>query len=149
MNTKVILQKDITNLGEAGDVKEVAKGYVRNFLLPNNLVILFNESSKAAIDHQKHLIKVKKDKRKKESEKIADKVRTMQITIKQKAGEENKLFGSVTSLDISRSLEKEGLVVDRRKIVLDEPIKELGTFKVHLKLDEGVTADLTVVVEGE
>ncbi len=149
MNTKVILQKDIPNLGEAGDVKEVARGYVRNFLLPNNLVILFNESSKAAIDHQKHIIKVKKDKRKKESEKIAEKVRTMQITIKQKAGEENKLFGSVTSLDIARALEKEGLTVDKKKIVLDEPIKELGSYKVHLKLDEGVSADLAIAVEGE
>lgn len=149
MNTKVILQKDIPNLGEAGDVKEVTRGFVRNYLLPNNLVILFNESSKAAIDHQKHLIKVKKEKRKKESEKIAEKVKTMTITIKQKAGEENKLFGSVTASDISRTLEKEGLVIDRRKIILDEPIKELGSHKVHMKLDEGVTADLTVVVEGE
>lgn len=149
MNTKVILQKDIPNLGEAGDVKDIAKGYVRNYLLPNNLVILFNESSKAAMDHQKNLIKIKKEKRKKDSEKIAEKIAALTVTIKQKVGEENKLFGSVTPIDISRALEKEGIVVDRRKIILDDPIKETGSHKVHLKLDEGISADLTVVVEGE
>ncbi|HNX58325.1 MAG TPA: 50S ribosomal protein L9 [Spirochaetota bacterium] len=146
---KVILQKDIPNLGDAGDVKNVADGYARNFLLPKNLVIKYNESSKKAIDHQKHLIKVKKDKRRKESEKIADAFKNVVVTIKTKVGEDDKLFGSVTSLDISRKLVEAGYEIDKRRIHIDETIKTLGEHTVSVKLEEGLTAPLKVVVEKE
>ena len=146
---KVILQKDIPNLGDAGDVKNVADGYARNFLLPKNLVIKYNESSKKAIDHQKHLIKVKKDKRRKESEKIADAFKNVVVTIKAKVGEEDKLFGSITTLDIARKLVEAGYEIDKRRIHIDETIKTLGEHTVSVKLEEGLTAPLKVVVEKE
>ncbi|HEY1406731.1 MAG TPA: 50S ribosomal protein L9 [Spirochaetota bacterium] len=146
---KVILQKDIPNLGDAGDVKVVADGYARNFLLPKKLVILFNESSKKAIDHQKHLIKVKKDKRRKESEKLADAFKGVVITIKAKVGEEDKLFGSVTTLDIARKLKDAGYEIDKRRIHIDEQIKTLGEHTVTIKLEEGLSSPLKVVVEKE
>jgi len=146
---KVILQKDVSNLGDAGDVINVANGYARNYLLPNNLVLPFNEASKKAMEHQSHLIKVKKDKRKKVSEKIADAFSGLDIKIKAKTGEDEKLFGSVTALDIAKELKKAGYEVDKRKIQLEEPIKTLGNFEVPVKLGEGITANVKVAVEKE
>lgn len=146
---KVILQKDIPNLGDAGDIKEVADGYARNFLLPKKLVLLANESSKRAMDHQKKMIKIKKDKRRKTSEQIAAGMNSVEITIKAQVGEEGKLFGSVTSMDIARELKTKGFEIDKRKIVLDQPIKHTGEFEVPVKLEEGLTARIKVVVSGE
>jgi len=99
---KVILQKDIPSLGDAGDIKEVAEGFARNYLLPKKLVIVANESSKRAIDHQMKLIKIKKDKRKKTSEQLAASMSDVEVTISAKVGEEGKLFGSITSMDIAK-----------------------------------------------
>jgi large subunit ribosomal protein L9 len=146
---KVILQKDIPNLGDAGDVKNVAAGYARNYLLPKKLVILFNESSKKAIDHQKHLIKVKKDKRRKESEKVAEAFKGIEVKISAKVGEEDKLFGSITALDIARKLKDSGHEIDKRRIHIDDAIKTLGEHTVTVKLDEGLSAPLKVIVEKE
>jgi len=146
---KVILQKDIPNLGDAGDVKEVADGYARNFLLPKKLVIQYNESSERAIRHQKKLINFKKDKRRSQSEKMAESVANMEIKIIAQVGEEDKLFGSVTSMDIAKHLADKGYLVDKRKIQLDEPIKKKGEYEVPVKLDEGVTANIKVIVDKE
>ncbi len=146
---KVILQKDIPNLGDAGDVKEVADGYARNFLLPKKLVIQYNESSERAIRHQKKLINFKKDKRRSQSEKMAESVANMEIKIIAQVGEEDKLFGSVTSMDIAKHLADKGYLVDKRKIQLDEPIKKKGEYEVPVKLDEGVTATIKVIVDKE
>ena len=146
---KVILQKDILNLGDAGDVKTVAAGYARNYLLPQKLVIPFNESSKKAMDHQTHLIKVKKDKRRKESEKIADAFSNIEIKIIAKVGEEDKLFGSVTTTDIAKKLKEAGYDIDKRRIHLDDHIKTLGEHKVTIKLEEGLSSTIKVVVEKE
>ena len=146
---KVILQKDIHNLGDAGDVKNVADGYARNFLLPKKLVIPFNESSKKAIDHQKQVIKVKKEKRRKESEKTAQAFTGLTLTLKAKVGEEDKLFGSITTLDIAKQLKEAGFDIDKRRIHLDEQIKTLGEHSVSIKLEEGLTAQVKVIVEKE
>jgi large subunit ribosomal protein L9 len=146
---KVILQKDIHNLGDAGDVKTVADGYARNFLLPKKLVIPYNESSKKAIDHQNQVIKVKKEKRRKESEKTAQAFNGLAITIKAKVGEEDKLFGSITTLDIAKKLKEAGFDIDKRRIHLDEQIKTLGEHTVGIKLEEGLTAQVKVIVEKE
>lgn len=146
---KVILQKDIHNLGDAGDVKNVADGYARNFLLPKKLVIPYNESSKKAIDHQKQVIKVKKDKRRKESEKTAQAFSGLTLTIKAKVGEEDKLFGSITAIDIAKQLKDAGFDIDKRRIHLDEQIKTLGEHNVSIKLEEGLTAQVKVIVEKE
>jgi large subunit ribosomal protein L9 len=146
---KVILQKDIANLGDAGDVKDVADGYARNFLLPKRLVIQYNESSERAIRHQKKLINFKKDKRRSQSEKIAESVANMEIKIIAQVGEEDKLFGSVTSMDIAKHLAEKGYQVDKRKIQLDDPIKKKGEYEVPVKLDEGVSATIKVIVDKE
>jgi large subunit ribosomal protein L9 len=146
---KVILQKDIPNLGDAGDIKEVAEGFARNYLLPKKMVIVANESSKKAIDHQKKLIKIKKDKRKKTSEQIAASMSEIEITIPAQVGEEGKLFGSITSMDIAKELKTKGFDIDKRKIQLDTPIKSEGEFKVAIKLEEGLSATVKVIVVKE
>jgi len=146
---KVVLQKDIPNLGDAGDIKEVAEGYARNYLLPQKLVLAANEGSRRSMEHQKRLIKIKKDKRKKESEKIADAISAIEIKIMALVGEEDKLFGSVTSMDIARKLKELGYSIDKRKILLENPIRQLGEFSIPIKLDEGLTAPIKVIVEKE
>lgn len=146
---KVILQKDIPSLGDAGDIKEVAEGFARNYLLPKKLVIVANESSKKAIDHQMKLIKIKKDKRKKTSEQLAASMSDIELTIPAKVGEEGKLFGSITSMEIAKHLKEKGFDIDKRKILLDAPIKSEGEFKVAIKLEEGLTATVKVIVVKE
>jgi large subunit ribosomal protein L9 len=146
---KVILQKDIPSLGDAGDIREVAEGFARNYLLPKKLVIVANESSKKAIDHQKKLIRIKKDKRKKTSEQLAASMSDIELTISAKVGEEGKLFGSITSMDIAKQLKEKGFDVDKRKILLDNPIKSEGEFKIAIKLEEGLTATVKVNVVKE
>ncbi|HNR89104.1 MAG TPA: 50S ribosomal protein L9 [Spirochaetota bacterium] len=144
---KVILQKDIPNLGDAGDVKDVSPGYARNFLLPKKLVLVANESSQRAIEHQNKLIKIKKDKRKKQSEKLIESLSGVSVTISAQVGEEGKLFGSVTSIDIARKLKEIGHEIDKRKIQLADPIKQVGEYEVTLKLEEGLNATVKVIVE--
>jgi large subunit ribosomal protein L9 len=146
---KVILQKDVPNLGEAGDIREVREGFARNYLLPKKLVVIANESSRKAIDHQKKMIKIKKEKRKKLSEKVREAIAGLEISFAVQVGEEGKLFGSVTSIDIARKLKELGHEVDKRKILLHAPIKELGSFDVAIKLEESVSATIKVNVEKE
>jgi large subunit ribosomal protein L9 len=146
---KVILQKDVPNLGDAGDIKEVSPGYARNFLLPRKLVIVANESSKRAVEHQRKLIKIKKDKRKKQSEKIAESFAGMELHIPVQVGEEGKLFGSVTAMDIVKKLKEKGFEIDKRKIVIEHPIKQEGEFTVKIKLDEGQAPEIKIIVEKE
>ncbi|MFC1670300.1 50S ribosomal protein L9 [Spirochaetota bacterium] len=146
---KVILQKDIENLGDAGDVKEVADGFARNYLLPKKLVTIANESSKKAIEHQEKLIKIKKEKRKKQSEKLSESFSGLELTFQAQVGEDEKLFGSVTSMDISKKLKEMGYNVDKRKIVLESPIKSIGEFEIQIKLDEGLAPQIKVIVEKE
>jgi large subunit ribosomal protein L9 len=143
---KVILQKDIANLGDAGDIKEVAEGYARNYLIPKNLVIASNESSKKAMEHQKKLIKIKKEKRKKASQTLADSMKGIELVIPAQVGEEGKLFGSITSMDIAKHLADKGFAVDKRKILLENPIKQEGEFSVSVKLDEGLSTAVKVTV---
>ena len=146
---KVVLQKDIPNLGDAGDIKEVAAGFARNYLLPKKLVLVADESSQRSIGHQKRLIKLKKDKRKKESEKVAESLSAVEVKIMAMVGEEDKLFGSVTSMDIAKKLKGLGYDIDKRKILLENPIKQLGEFSIPIKLEEGLTASIKVIVEKE
>ncbi len=146
---KVILQKDIPNLGDAGDIKEVSPGYARNYLLPRKLVIMANESSKRAIDHQKKLVKIKKEKRKKQSEKLAESITGLELQIAVQVGEEGKIFGSVTAMDIAKKLKEKGYDIDKRKILIETPIKQEGEFTIKIKLDEGQTPAIKVIVGKE
>jgi len=146
---KVILQKDVPNLGDAGDIKEVADGFARNYLLPRKLVIPADESSRRVVEHQKRLIRIKKEKRRKQSQKIAESLAGVELRIAARVGEEGKLFGSVTSMDIAKSLKERGFEIDKRKIVIEQPIKQEGEYAVAIKLDEGQTVEIKVIVGRE
>lgn len=146
---KVILQKDVPNLGEAGDIKEVSAGFARNYLLPNKLVIMADDSSRRTIEHQKKLITIKKEKRKKVSQKLSETLASLEVKIIAQVGEEEKLFGSVTSLDIVKKLKEQGYEIDKKKVILDAPIKQLGIYEVPVKLEEGLVAKIKVSVEKE
>jgi large subunit ribosomal protein L9 len=146
---KVILQKDIINLGDAGDIKDVADGYARNYLIPKKLVIAASESNKRVIEHQNRLIKLKKEKRKKQSEKAYEGINNLELEIKAKVGEEEKLFGSITTSDIAKKLLEKGFTIDKRKITIENPIRMTGEYNIQIKLDEGLSAVVKLKVEKE
>ena len=143
---KVILTEDIPKLGKMGDLIQIKDGYARNYLIPKNLAVPANPQNIKALEHQKTLLKQKQNRIKREAEKLAQKIEKVSCTISKAAGEEDKLFGSVTSLDIEKSLKEEGIKIDRKKILLEEPIKTLGIYKVPIKLHPEVTANLKVWV---
>lgn len=143
---KVILSEDIPSLGKIGDVVQVADGYGRNFLIPQGKALPATSQSVKKFEHQKQVLKQKVEKEKKEAEKLAKKLEGVSCTITMDAGEGDKLFGAVTSMDIEAALKNEDITVDRKKILLEEPIKSLGIYTVPIKLHPGITANLKVWV---
>ena len=143
---KVILLEEMPSLGEAGDVIKVADGYGRNYLIPEKKAIEATSKNMKVWEHQKNLLKDKINKVKKEAEKLAEKIGGTSCTISKQTGEEDKLFGSVTSMDIEESLKEEGIDIDRKKIILDEPIKKLGIYAIPIKIHPEVIANLKVWV---
>ncbi len=144
---KVILQKDINGLGDAGEVKEVKDGYARNYLLPRKLVLPAHAGSARAIQHQQRLLSFKAERRKKAMQELAGKMESVQeVEVGVMVGAKKKLFGSVTPLMVSRALEEKGYSIDKRKIELPDSIRALGTYKAKIKLAEGITVPLTVNV---
>ena len=146
---QVILREDIDNLGKIGDLVKVADGYARNFLVPNKKAIEATPTNVHAMDHAKKMVSDRLRKLKKEAAADADMIKALAITIKVKSGEEGKLFGSVTSMDIAEAMKAQGVTVDKRKIVLEEPIKRLGDFTVTVKLHADVTAEFKLSVIAE
>ena len=144
---RIILQKDITNLGDAGDIKEVSPGYARNYLIPKKLAIIATDKSAKAVEFQKKLAQIKKENRKKSMQELAKQIEANTYTVSVKVGENDKLFGSVTSLDIANSLKSTGIEIDKRKIEISEPIKTLGTYQVKVKLADGVQSIIKLNVE--
>ncbi|MBD3380340.1 MAG: 50S ribosomal protein L9 [Candidatus Omnitrophica bacterium] len=143
---KVILLKDIENLGVLGDEIEVKDGYARNYLIPKNLVIESTEGAVRVLE-QKKLQKERMDKKiQEECRALAEKIAAASCTINMEAGEEDKLFGSVTSEMIAEQLASEGIEVDKKDIVLEEPIKSLGVFNVEIRLHPEVKAEARVWV---
>jgi large subunit ribosomal protein L9 len=147
---KVILKEDVKNLGEKNSVVEVKDGYARNYLLPKGLAVEANKGSLSRVTHEKEARKVKKDKELESARDLANKINNTAITITTKAGENGKLFGSITSMDIALKL-KENLNVDieKKKINISEPIKSLGEYEIEIRLYTKVNALLKVVVVGE
>jgi large subunit ribosomal protein L9 len=143
---KVILKQNIHELGLEGDTVDVAKGHARNYLIPRGLALEANEQNKKLMETQRKKIELKRALAKDEAEKIKERMEDIVVTIPQKVGEEDKLFGSVTSMDIASHLEKQGVSIDRRKIVLDKPIKTAGEHEVSVKLYPEVTGSIRVVV---
>jgi large subunit ribosomal protein L9 len=145
----VILREDVEKLGTRGQLVKVAPGYARNFLLPNKMAVAATESNKKIVEQERQAYLRREAKVESEAAELAKLVGAVSITISQKAGENDQLFGSVTSKDIAEALEKQGYTIERRKIVLEEPIKTLGEFKVPVKLHREVTAEVTVTVVKE
>lgn len=145
-DVKVILREDIARLGDAGEVVSVRPGFARNFLLPQGKAILATEASIKALDHHQRVIaeKVAREKKTLEGEKGRIEALSLEITVQ--VGEEGKLFGSVTAAQIAELLEAKGVGVDRRKIELPEPIKEVGEHRVPLRLHREVVAMLRLNV---
>jgi large subunit ribosomal protein L9 len=137
---EVILKEDIANVGKIGEVVRVRDGYARNYLLPRGLVLLANKKNLKTFEHQKKLIADPKQKITREAKSVGEAVTAVSLIIRMRVGEEGKLFGSVTNIQIEKALKAQGLTVDRRKIQLEEPIKAAGDYEVPIRM----TADLTV-----
>jgi large subunit ribosomal protein L9 len=145
----VILREDIDKLGTRGQLVKVAPGYARNFLLPNKMAVAATESNKKIVEQERQAYLRREAKVESEAKDLGKMLGAVAITIRQKAGENDQLFGSVTSKDIAEALEAQGYTIERRKIALEEPIKTLGEFKVPVKLHREVTAEITVTVAKE
>jgi large subunit ribosomal protein L9 len=146
---KVIFLQDVKGQGKKGEIKEVADGYVRNFLLPKGYVAIASEGNLKQLEQHKLAEAKRKEKEKEEARALAAKLNEMTIVIKTKAGEGGKLFGSITSKQIAEELEKKGIRVDKRKLEMDDAIRTLGTTIVKVKLHTEVSAQLRVQVVEE
>jgi large subunit ribosomal protein L9 len=146
---QVILRQDIDKVGSRGEVVKVAPGYARNFLLPKKLAVAATESNKKIVEQERQAHLRKDAKEIGEAQDLSKLLNGVTVTIMQKAGENDQLFGSVTSKDVADALALKNFTTDRRKIQLDEPIKTLGEFKVPVKLHRDVTAVVTVIVSKE
>jgi large subunit ribosomal protein L9 len=146
---EVILREDIDKLGNRGEVVKVAAGYARNFLLPRRLAVQATDANRKIVEQERQAHLRKEAKFKSEAEDLGKLVGGIGLTITQKAGENDQLFGSVTAKDVADALAAKNFTVDRRKIQLEEPIKQLGEFKVPLRLHKDVTVEITVNVVKE
>lgn len=146
---KVIFLKDVKGQGKKGEVKEVSEGYARNFLIPRGLATVANESNLKQLDQLNKAEQRRKEQERAEAEQLAGKLKDVILKFKVKAGEGGRLFGSVTSKQIADELGKQGYKIDRRKILLDDPIRTLGVTKVEIRLHPDVTAVVNVQVSEE
>jgi large subunit ribosomal protein L9 len=146
---EVILREDIERLGSRGDVVKVAAGYARNFLLPRKMAVTATESNKKIVEQERQSHLRKETKLKSEAEDLSKLLGGVNVTIAQKAGDNDQLFGSVTAKDVAEALEKQNFTIDRRKILLEEPIKQLGQHKVNVRLHKDVTTEVVVNVVKE
>lgn len=146
---EVILKEDISNLGHRGDVVKVADGYGRNYLLPKKLAMQATAANKAVIEQMKASAVRKSAKEKAEAEALVGQLNNVALVFERKVGENEHLFGSVTSADIAAQLEEKGFSIDRRKVQLDEPLRQVGEFHIPVKLHRDVTAHIAVTVKAE
>ncbi|MDQ1333535.1 MAG: large subunit ribosomal protein [Thermodesulfobacteriota bacterium] len=146
---EVILRQDVDELGLEGDIVKVAKGYAHNFLVPNGLALQATPQNRKALELQRKKIEVKRLRGREDAEKLKEKIGGLVIHVSQKAGEEGKLYGSVTTMDIAGYLEAQGIEIDRRKIILDKPIKTVGEYTIPVRIYPKVTASIKVSVSPE
>lgn len=143
---EVILRQNMDELGLEGDIINVARGYARNYLIPKEIALEATPQNIKGLESQRKKIEIRRLQAKEQAEKVKQEMEGMEITFLQKVGEEGKLYGSVTSMDIASHLEKQGVVIDRRKILLEKPIKTLGEFEVQIRIFPEVTGLVKVVV---
>jgi large subunit ribosomal protein L9 len=146
---EVILRQDVDELGLEGDIVNVRKGYARNYLVPNGVALEATPQNMKALELQRKKIEANRLKGKQSAEKVKERLGEIVVNLSQKAGEEGKLYGSVTTMDIASDLETQGIEIDRRKIVLDKPIKTLGEYEVAVKIYPEVIGSVKVVVSAE
>ena len=143
---KVILKEDVKSIGSMGQIVDVSDGFARNYLVPKGLAVEANVKNMRSLEHEKKVIQEKARKVKNSVQDLANRLANMNVVIKTKAGEEGKLFGSVTTMDIAEQLKNQGIEIDKKKISLDEPIKRLGTYAVNLRLHSEITAQVNIQV---
>ncbi len=146
---KVILVKDVVGLGEEGDVKDVAKGYARNYLFPKGFVVEDNTFNRNRMKEQQKRIELRKVKKREEAQKLAEDLSALSINIPAAAQENDRLFGAIHEHDIQKALEAQGYTVEKKNVLMSEPIKALGVYKVHIKIYEDIQAELKVWVVKE
>ena len=146
---KVVLKDDIKNVGKMGQIVDVADGYARNYLVPRGLAVEANIKNLKSLEHEKTIIQGKAKRIKNSAQTLSDKISTMTLVIKAKAGDEGKLFGTVTSMDIAELLKDEGIEMDKKKISLDEPVKRLGSYSVNIKIHPEISTYLNIQVVEE
>ena len=146
---EVILKEDIATLGKIGEVVRVRDGYARNYLLPRGLVLVANKKNLKTFEHQKKIVADQKQKITRHAQVVGDQLAAVSLVIPMKVGEEGKLFGSVTTIQIEKALKAKGLNVDRRKIHLEAPIKSVGDYEVPIRLAAELTMPLKVSVVAE
>jgi large subunit ribosomal protein L9 len=146
---KVILREDVEKLGKAGEVVKVADGYGRNFLIPRRLAVLADVRNMKTLEHDRRVIETRAKKARKGAAATAERLAAVSLTIPAKAGEEGRLFGAVTSRDIAEALEKAGSPVDRKTILLPDPIKQVGDYKVKVRVAADIVPEVSVRVVPE
>jgi large subunit ribosomal protein L9 len=144
---KVILTADVDKLGKSGEMKEVAEGFARNFLIPKKLAVPASGGAYRAWQHDVASREEKRQREREEAEVAATRIGSTTLTMGVKVGEGGKLYGSITAKDIADALARRGIAIDRHKIELEEPLKSLGTYKVAVRVYAGMTPEVTVVVE--
>jgi large subunit ribosomal protein L9 len=144
---KVILQQDVRNLGDMGDIVRVKDGYARNYLLPRGLAIIANEKNTRQLEHLKKMAEAKAEKERQASLELANRLENTPISFEVKIGEDDKVFGSVTSKDIVERLGENGFALERKNVQLPSPLKTLGSHKVKVSLKRGVSAELEVYLQ--
>jgi large subunit ribosomal protein L9 len=149
MSINIILKENVEGLGIIGDLVSVKPGYARNFLVPQGLAMVASEGNIKELEHQKRQMQRKLEKATKDAEAIKARIEKLSCEFSQRASEEGKLFGSVTSMDLETKIQEAGIDIDRKKIQLAEPIKTLGEHVINIKLDAGVVAELKVLVSAE
>jgi len=146
---KIILKDNVESLGKMGDTIKVSDGYARNYLIPKGLAIEASSKNIKSLDHEKRIIAAKTEKERLIAESLTEKLSKVTCTISRKVGEQDKLFGSVTSKDIEDNLRDQGIEIARKNIVIEEPIKKLGEFMVKIKVYPGIFGQVKVAVVSE
>lgn len=146
---QVILREDVPNLGRPGDVVKVRPGYARNFLLPRHLAVEASTKNLRVFEHEKRLALARRELKRSEALKLKERIEALVIELSARAGEEGKLFGSITNMDVERALRDRGLEIERRKIAIAEPIKQLGEYAISVRIDSEVEASLKLKVAAE
>jgi large subunit ribosomal protein L9 len=143
---ELILKTTVETLGEEGDIVKVKPGYARNYLIPKKMAVIANKANLSLLEQEKATIEARREKQRQEAESLSKKIAGANIIIQHRVGEEDKLFGSVTAADISEKLAEKDIMIEKKNILLSDPIKTLGEFTIPIKVGYQMTSDITIQV---